>query len=123
MITSTASDLAEDLQVAKRKYLEKLNHYIGLSISFKDRVAEWQKTPRKTYKQGKEAISVYKHNVTKGLGSSCSLLPVAHKFAVPSQLSIYQAMLAEDDNFASTLIPKSQIAKFLDQGLKIRDNQ
>ncbi|KAJ7601509.1 hypothetical protein DFH06DRAFT_1352712 [Mycena polygramma] len=102
-----ASDLAEDLQLAKRKYLEKRNHYIGLSISFKDRVAEWQKIPRKTYKQGKEAVSVYKHSVTK----------------VPSQLSIYQAMLADDDNFASTLVPKSKIAKFLDQGLKIQDNQ
>ncbi|KAJ7460424.1 hypothetical protein B0H11DRAFT_1924017 [Mycena galericulata] len=93
-----ASDLAEDLQAAKRKYLEKRNHYIGLSISFKDRVAEWQKTPRKTYKQGKEAV-------------------------IPSQLSIYQAMLAQDDNFASTLVPKSKIAKFLDEGLKIQDNQ
>ncbi|KAJ7743253.1 hypothetical protein DFH07DRAFT_777465 [Mycena maculata] len=93
-----ASDLAEDLQAARRKYLEKRNHYIGLSISFKDRVAEWQKTPRKTYKQGKEAV-------------------------IPSQLSIYQAMLAQDDNFASTLVPKSKIAKFLDEGLKIQDNQ
>ncbi|KAJ7922159.1 hypothetical protein B0H13DRAFT_1525370, partial [Mycena leptocephala] len=102
-----ASDLAEDLQTAKRKYIEKRNHYIGLSISFKDQVAEWQKTPRKTYKQGKEAVSVYKHSVTK----------------VPSQLSIYKSMLAEDDNFASTLVPKSKIAKFLDQGLKIQDHQ
>ncbi|KAJ7256377.1 hypothetical protein C8J57DRAFT_1235751 [Mycena rebaudengoi] len=33
-----ASDLAEDLQTAKKKYLEKRNHYIGLSISFKDRL-------------------------------------------------------------------------------------
>ncbi|KAJ7852712.1 hypothetical protein B0H13DRAFT_1904487 [Mycena leptocephala] len=45
----------------KTMKIEKRNHYIGLSISFKDQVAEWQKTPRKTYKQGKEAVSVYKH--------------------------------------------------------------
>ncbi|KAJ7269212.1 hypothetical protein C8J57DRAFT_1469013 [Mycena rebaudengoi] len=59
------SDFAEDLQTAKKKYLEKRNHYIGLSISFKDRVAEWNKMPRESYKQGKEAISVYKHRHTK----------------------------------------------------------
>ncbi|KAJ7845179.1 hypothetical protein B0H13DRAFT_1908520 [Mycena leptocephala] len=86
-----------------RQQREKRNHYIGLSISFKDQVAEWQITPRKTYKQGKEAVSVYKHSVKK--------------------LSIYKSMLAEDDTFASTLVPKSKIAKFLDHGLKIEDHQ
>jgi len=67
LIYVTASDLAEDLQTAKKKYLEKRNHYIGLSISFQDRVAEWDKMPRESYKKGKEAVSVYKHRDTKGL--------------------------------------------------------
>ncbi|KAJ7663720.1 hypothetical protein DFH06DRAFT_986389 [Mycena polygramma] len=102
-----ASDLAEDIRAAKQKYLEKRTHYIALSISFKDRVAEWEQLPRTTYKQGKEAVSVYKHRETK----------------VPSQSAIYQRMIAEDDNFASTLIPKSKIAQFLDHGLKIQDSQ
>ncbi|KAJ7509367.1 hypothetical protein B0H11DRAFT_2184477 [Mycena galericulata] len=31
--------------------------------------------------------------------------------------------VAHDDNFTSTLVPKSKIAKFLDEGLKIQDNQ
>jgi hypothetical protein len=74
-MTSTASDLVEDLQAAKRKYIKKRNHYIGLSILFKDQVAEWQKTPRKTYKQGKEAISVCKHSVTKGFGHLACCFP------------------------------------------------
>ncbi|KAJ7120136.1 hypothetical protein C8R44DRAFT_736983 [Mycena epipterygia] len=42
---------------------------------------------------------------------------------VPSQLAIFQNMLAQDDNFVSTLIPKSKIARFLDEGLKIQELQ
>ncbi|KAJ7801345.1 hypothetical protein B0H14DRAFT_2615380 [Mycena olivaceomarginata] len=101
-----ASDLAEDLQTAKQKYLEKRNHYINLSISFADRVTEWQKAPRISYKQGKVAVSVYKHRDTK----------------VPSQKSIYQKMLAEDDNFGFTLVPKSKIAQFLELGFRVQDS-
>jgi hypothetical protein len=40
-----------------------------------------------------------------------------------SQLSIYQRMLAEDDNFVLTMVPKSKIAAFLDHGLHIQDSQ
>ncbi|KAF7378003.1 hypothetical protein MSAN_00224200 [Mycena sanguinolenta] len=50
-----ASGLAEDLQTAQKKYLENKDHYIGLTISFKDRVPEWEKMGRKSYKDGKEA--------------------------------------------------------------------
>ncbi|KAJ7495577.1 hypothetical protein FB451DRAFT_1164304 [Mycena latifolia] len=102
-----AVDLAEDIQEAKEKYIEKRNHFIGLSISFKDRLSEWQNMPRTTVKEGKEVTSVYRHSTTK----------------VPSQRAIYQKMLADEDNFASSLVPKSKIAKFLDRGLKIQDSQ
>ncbi|KAJ6474802.1 hypothetical protein C8R45DRAFT_935329 [Mycena sanguinolenta] len=102
IINHHTSDLAEDLQAAKKKYLEKRDHYIGLSISFKDRVAEWEKMDRKSYKDGKEAFSV------------------ADNVLVPSQLAIYQRMVTEDDNFAFTMIPKSKIAAFLDRGLHIQ---
>lgn len=61
-----AADLAEDIVDAKKKYIEKRNHFIALSISFKYRVDEWKKMPRITYKQGKDAVSVYKHSTTKG---------------------------------------------------------
>ncbi|KAJ7256582.1 hypothetical protein C8J57DRAFT_1235441 [Mycena rebaudengoi] len=119
-----ASDLAEDLQSAKRKYLEKRNHYIGLSISFKDRVDEWQKMSRTTTKAGKEAISVYKHRETKGFAvSPYFILSWAYHYTVPSQASIYQKMIAQDDNFALTLVPKNKIAQFLDHGLRIQDTQ
>ena len=42
LIRFIASDLAEDIQEAKTKYVEKRDHYIALSISFKDRVAQWK---------------------------------------------------------------------------------
>ncbi|KAJ7798689.1 hypothetical protein B0H14DRAFT_3092881 [Mycena olivaceomarginata] len=41
----------------------------------------------------------------------------------PSQLAISQKMLSDDDSFASTMIPKSKVAKFLDEALKIEDLQ
>ncbi|KAJ7678345.1 hypothetical protein B0H17DRAFT_1139417 [Mycena rosella] len=85
-----------DIRDAKAKYIEKQDHFIGLSISFKDRVPEWQLMPRKTQKVGKEVI-------------------------MPSQRAIYQIMLAEDTNFSSTMVPINKIAKFLDHGLKTRN--
>ncbi|KAJ7714457.1 hypothetical protein B0H14DRAFT_2546347 [Mycena olivaceomarginata] len=102
-----AVDLAEDIQEAKRKYTEKRNHFVALSISSKDRVPEWRKMPRTSKKVRKEAVSVYKHSTTK----------------VPSQKSIYEKMLAEDDNFSSTMIPKNRVARFLESGLRIQASQ
>ncbi|KAJ7107887.1 hypothetical protein C8R44DRAFT_744463 [Mycena epipterygia] len=59
--------LAEDISEAKiKKYVEKRNHFIALSISFHGRAQQWQQRPRTSSKTGKEAVSVYKHNITKG---------------------------------------------------------
>ncbi|KAJ7827706.1 hypothetical protein B0H13DRAFT_2373683 [Mycena leptocephala] len=102
-----AVSLAEDLAEAKRKYIEKHNHFMGLSASFHDRVQTWQQEPRTSTKKGKEAISVYKHKTTK----------------VPSQETIYQKMLKDESVFGSTTVPKSKVAKFIDEGLKIQDVQ
>ncbi|KAJ6467420.1 hypothetical protein C8R45DRAFT_778039, partial [Mycena sanguinolenta] len=90
-----SSDLVEDIMDAKRKYIEKRNHFIALSISFKDLVPTWKKKSRTPNKVGKEAVSVsvYKHSTTK----------------VPSQKSNYKAMLAKDDHFESTMIPKTEL--------------
>ncbi|KAJ7937543.1 hypothetical protein B0H13DRAFT_1852515 [Mycena leptocephala] len=223
-----------DIQEAKRKYVEKRNHFIGLSISFKDRVTEWQNMPRKTYKEGKEALSrpelrfasisegevmevivgrrhasqirleavgarsrlgrSYRHwgivepssneasefkgfrqtlyGYSKGLYGAFSAILLAywqletslrflnaflhylmlathHTESVRSRIKgsvlngdlpiwkvpcahvklmfhhsrQFATMIAEDDNFASTLIPKNQIARFLDRGLRIQDSQ
>ncbi|KAJ6555358.1 hypothetical protein DFH09DRAFT_1084916 [Mycena vulgaris] len=38
-----AASLAEDIQEAKEKYIEKRNHFIGLCVSFSDRVPTWEK--------------------------------------------------------------------------------
>lgn len=32
-------------------------------------------------------------------------------------------MLAEDDNFSSTMIPKNRVARFLESGLRIQASQ
>ncbi|KAJ7916465.1 hypothetical protein B0H13DRAFT_1871093 [Mycena leptocephala] len=98
-----AVSLAEDLAEAKRKYIEKRNHFMGLSASFHDRVQTWQQEPRTSTKKGKEAISVYKHKTTKE--------------------TIYQKMLKDESVFGSTTVPKSKVAKFIDEGLKIQDVQ
>ncbi|KAJ7664648.1 hypothetical protein DFH06DRAFT_1392447 [Mycena polygramma] len=102
-----AASLAEDLAAAKVKYIEKRNHFIALSASFCDRIKKWQKMARTSTKIGKEAVSVYKHKTTK----------------VPSQDTIYQKMLNDESNFAQTMVPKSKVARFLDEGLKIQDLQ
>ncbi|KAJ7239653.1 hypothetical protein C8J57DRAFT_1564709 [Mycena rebaudengoi] len=102
-----AATLAGEIALAKTRYLEKRTHFIGLSITHKDRRASWMAMNRRVRKEGKEVISVYKHRASK----------------IPSQLAIYKAMLAQDDNLASTMIPKTSVAHFLNDGLKIQDLQ
>ncbi|KAJ7116742.1 hypothetical protein C8R46DRAFT_1170407 [Mycena filopes] len=104
---SLVSDLADEILESREKYVKKRDHFIALSASFADRVPEWEAMPRVTRKQGKEAISVYKHTSTK----------------VPSQALIYERMITEDNNFAATLVPRNQIAGFLDRGFRIQDAQ
>ncbi|KAK7059410.1 hypothetical protein R3P38DRAFT_3522443 [Favolaschia claudopus] len=97
-------DLAEDIEDAKTKYTEKRNH---LSISYSENVPQWQGLSRTPSKLGKEAVSVYKHDTTK----------------VPSQKAIYEKMLNDQQNFKSSMVPKSKIARFLDSAIKIQENQ
>ncbi|KAJ7926641.1 hypothetical protein B0H13DRAFT_1862093 [Mycena leptocephala] len=104
---SIASALADEILEAKKKYLEKRNHFIGLSMSFSDRVGKWRELSRTPSKIWKEAISVYKHKTTK----------------VPSQQAIFQKMLNDYSSFSTTMIPKSKVAQFMDEGLKIQDLQ
>ncbi|KAJ7120641.1 hypothetical protein C8R46DRAFT_1203652 [Mycena filopes] len=61
-----ASSLAEDLQDAKKKYLEKRNHFIGLSLSFSARLQSWKELPRITSKVGKEAKMLNDHGSFAG---------------------------------------------------------
>ncbi|KAJ7652290.1 hypothetical protein B0H17DRAFT_1163665 [Mycena rosella] len=102
-----AVSLADDIQEARAKYIEKRNHFIGLSASFSDRVESWQKMPRQSSKSGKEIPSVYRHNTTK----------------VPSQQAIYQKMLNDEKMFASSMVARNKVARFLDEGLKIQEFQ
>ncbi|KAJ7111002.1 hypothetical protein C8R44DRAFT_633535, partial [Mycena epipterygia] len=102
-----AVTLADDLIAAKLRYTKKRDHFIGLTATFNQHVAKWRTLDRTTRRDGRSVLSVYKHRTTN----------------VPSQLAIFQNMLAQDDNFVSTLIPKSKIARFLDEGLKIQELQ
>ncbi|KAJ7799140.1 hypothetical protein B0H14DRAFT_2904257 [Mycena olivaceomarginata] len=86
---------------------KKRDHFIGLTVSFQDRVDGWRALERTTSKKGKEAISPYKHRTSK----------------VPSQRAIYQAMLAQDETFQSSFTPKSKVAQFLNDALRIQDDQ
>jgi hypothetical protein len=42
---------------------------------------------------------------------------------VPSQRAIYQAILAQDETFQSSFTPKSKVAQFLNDALRIQDDQ
>ncbi|KAJ7198232.1 hypothetical protein C8J57DRAFT_1262468 [Mycena rebaudengoi] len=122
-----AISLAEDIAEAKVKYVEKRNHFIGLSVSFHDWVKKWKEMPHTSTKKGKEAVSVYKHNSTKGMLLTFHRTTfrdlIGSYMTVPSQLAIYQKMLSDESAFASTKIPKSKVSQFLDEGFKIQDAQ
>jgi hypothetical protein len=114
--------LAKDLALAKARYIEKRDHFIGLSVSFRDRLDDWNALDRTSSKNGREADSVYRHRTTKGM----IIVPrgkVALTVIVPSQRAIYEAMLEQDDNFQSSLTPRSKVARFLNDALKIQDEQ
>ncbi|KAF7371602.1 CxC2 domain-containing protein [Mycena venus] len=102
-----AALLADELILAKSRYIQKRDHFIGLSATFSQHLSRWKAQNRRTRMEKNTLVSVYKHRTSK----------------VPSQQAIFQHMLAQDDNFVSTLIPKNAIAKFMDAGLKIQDLQ
>jgi hypothetical protein len=113
------------LTLAKTRYLEKNNHFLDLSVTYKDRIEQWREMDRRVRKEGKEVLSVYKHRSSNGLCIFCAHHEylLTHILLVPSQLAIYKAMLAQDDNFVSTMIPKNSVARFLNDGLKIQNLQ
>ncbi|KAF8195334.1 hypothetical protein K438DRAFT_1760990 [Mycena galopus ATCC 62051] len=102
-----AVTLANDIALAEARYIEKRDHFVDLTISFQDRVEGWRALDKRTTKNGKEVTSLYKHRTSK----------------VPSQRAIYQAMLAQDETFQSSFTPKSKIARFLNDALRIQDDQ
>ncbi|KAJ6490891.1 hypothetical protein C8R45DRAFT_901278 [Mycena sanguinolenta] len=102
-----AASLADELVLAKSRYIQKRDHFIGLSATFSQHLPNWKAQNRRTRMEENTLVSVYKHRTSQ----------------VPSQQAIFQHMLSQDDNFVSTLIPKNAIAKFLDAGLKIQDLQ
>ncbi|KAJ7435701.1 hypothetical protein B0H11DRAFT_1937340 [Mycena galericulata] len=104
---SLGAYLAEELALGRRKFLEKLNHFRALSAAPGDAVEKWKLLDRTSRKVGKDVFSVYRHNTSK----------------VPSQLAIYQHMLAQDDNFVATLVPKNRIARFMNEALDIEEAQ
>ncbi|KAJ7828326.1 hypothetical protein B0H13DRAFT_2373260 [Mycena leptocephala] len=99
--------LAAELAVGKRKFLEKLSHFRGLSAAAGELVEKWKLADRTPRKAGKDVVSVYRHNTSKVL----------------SQLAIYQHMLAQDDTLAGSMVPKNRVARFLNEALMIQEDQ
>ncbi|KAJ6591438.1 hypothetical protein B0H10DRAFT_1960764 [Mycena sp. CBHHK59/15] len=99
--------LYNDLLSVKKLFLEKRKLFIGISLSHLDTIVEWQAMARQTKKGTGGVTSVYRHTTSK----------------VPSQTAIYQHMIANLANFASTQIPTNRVAFFLNEGMKIQDNQ
>ncbi|KAJ7656586.1 hypothetical protein B0H17DRAFT_1213791 [Mycena rosella] len=99
--------LYDDLSSAKKLFVQKRNLFIGLSLSNLDHIDEWQRKARQTKKTTGGVTSVYRHTTSK----------------VPSQTTIYQHMIANLENFASTQVPANEIAVFLKEGLKCQADQ
>ncbi|KAJ6521770.1 hypothetical protein DFH09DRAFT_1330882 [Mycena vulgaris] len=99
--------LYDDLSSAKKLFLQKRKLFIGLSLSNLDEIEGWQAMARQTQKYNGGVKSVYRHTTSK----------------VPSQTAIYQHMITNLENFASTQIPTNEIGAFLKAGLKIQADQ
>ncbi|KAJ7501520.1 hypothetical protein B0H11DRAFT_2224403 [Mycena galericulata] len=99
--------LYDDLQSSKKLFEEKRKLFIGLSLTNLDNVEKWTAMPRETTKTGSKVNSVYRHTTSK----------------VPSQTAIYQDMVRNLTELASTRVPMNEVACFLNEGLKIQENQ
>ncbi|KAK6995595.1 CxC2 domain-containing protein [Favolaschia claudopus] len=99
--------LASELRRGKQQFEDKLRHFNGLSASAGDLVKKWKIMDRTPRRVGKEIISVYRHNTSK----------------VPSQQAIYQRMLAEDERFEGSMVPRNRIARFINDALMIEEDQ
>ena len=64
--TSTAWTLSYELGTAKTLYIQKRDHFIGLSNLYAVQRVEWDKLDRITQRVGKETESVYRHSKSKG---------------------------------------------------------
>ncbi|KAJ7131849.1 hypothetical protein C8R43DRAFT_956812 [Mycena crocata] len=103
--------LAKQLADALELYEANTEHFISLSKLHADKVAEWKSRDRSppVKQKGKDVESVYRHKQSK----------------VPSQVTIYDAMLAEeaDTNFISKVEPQGSLAALLHEGILIQDDQ
>ncbi|KAK7015796.1 hypothetical protein R3P38DRAFT_3204345 [Favolaschia claudopus] len=97
--------LASELRRGKQQFEDKLRHFNGLSASAGDLVKKWKIMDRTPRRVGKEIISVYRHNT------------------IPSQQAIYQRMLAEDERFEGSMVPRNRIARFINDALMIEEDQ
>lgn len=65
----TARQLVKDLNHAKKQYIEKRDHFIGLCELNESRVVAWSamdRSPRVDPRNKRSVISVYEHNHEKG---------------------------------------------------------
>ncbi|KAF7369577.1 CxC2 domain-containing protein [Mycena venus] len=98
-LANLGETLAAELALGKRKFLEKLNHFRGLTAAAGDLVDKWKVADRTARKMGKDVSSVYKNNTSK----------------VPSQVAIYQHMLAQDEQFEGSMEDQRKLIRALDE--------
>ncbi|KAK1230695.1 hypothetical protein PQX77_006210 [Marasmius sp. AFHP31] len=64
-VVATARQLLKELVEAKKKYIQKRDHFIGLCELYAHRVVEWNavdRSPRVNPKNKRQVLSVYSHN-------------------------------------------------------------
>lgn len=123
LTSSSDVSLYDDLLSAKKLFLEKRKLFIGLSLSHPANIPAWRSMARQTKKGPNGVISVYRHTASKGGDERLLCGIILTKISVPSQTAIYERMKANLDNFASTQVPTNQVGLFLNEGMKIQDNQ
>ncbi|KAF4608969.1 hypothetical protein EYR40_001322 [Pleurotus pulmonarius] len=102
--------LLKDLKLAKQMYIEKRDHFAGLSLLYKGRVSEWDRLSRSITGKHGDSTSVYQRRSSKA----------------PSQATIYQAMLDKEKdltfhgNSTSVSCSAPQNTKFLNDGILIQ---
>lgn len=99
---SLAASLYTDITNAKMLFVQKRDHFHGLSAIYANRVAIWNKDDRQRrfLNKRKEIECVYRHNPGKGWSSHLQtniLICLHSKLPVPSQATIYQFLLGTEN--------------------------
>ena len=110
--------------MGKELYIQKRDAFIGLSHLYAKHVESWNKMDRNARKVGKGTSSVYRHSKSKGKSISGGQRFRYNVFAVPSLISIFQHMFAQESSKSRSVTAETSTrAGFLHEGLLIQEAQ